>query len=280
VGQSQHNTVALARNEDIPIINITTREWVLIYRVTYKEQSGSAVWIETSDYTQVRLGPGSSYTPASHQNLTNRDAVSSHPATAIAFSPNGDIAATDVQAAIEELDSEKAAKFGPVTFDLDAGDFIVEGGDANFNDGTLVVNTNSQVGVNTAAPAATLDVNGEIAQNGTVFTKSGKGTLDDEASIDILYEAGFDGDFMGNGWVLFTHSNGYKVYGTIIFCYTDALYISVASPVWSTLRTDGTDSADSVVATQKSGGDSSKITLKNRYGYTATYMYQLTYAKV
>lgn len=58
---------------------------------------------------QAALAIPSPVNPADidHNDLAARDAADAHPADAIEVTPAGDIAATDVQAAIEELDSEK-----------------------------------------------------------------------------------------------------------------------------------------------------------------------------
>lgn len=109
-GQAQHVNLATARSESYPSILLTTTEWKLIYKVIYQESSGSAVWVETVDFRNVSSGPASTYTPTDHNSLTSRDAAGSHPATAIVNTPAGDVAATTVQAAIDELDTEKVAK--------------------------------------------------------------------------------------------------------------------------------------------------------------------------
>jgi hypothetical protein len=58
------------------------------------------------------------YSDASAGSLINahvNDSSDAHDASAISFTATGDISATDVQAAIAELDSEKTAKTTPVT---------------------------------------------------------------------------------------------------------------------------------------------------------------------
>jgi hypothetical protein len=112
-GQAQYATLAAARNASLPTLpTLTTREWKLLYRVIFQEGAGSVAYVEPQDFREVSTGPGSSYTPASHTALTDRDAAGSHPATAISNTPAGNIAATTVQAAIDELDSEKLALAG------------------------------------------------------------------------------------------------------------------------------------------------------------------------
>lgn len=84
VGQAEHNTIARARNDNLPTTpEIYTREWKLLYRVIYQNSGGTPTYVEALDLRRVNSGPGSSYTPASHTDLTNRDAENSHPITAI-----------------------------------------------------------------------------------------------------------------------------------------------------------------------------------------------------
>jgi len=91
---SEHNTVAIARTEPVPTLNGLNRdltpEMSLIYRFIFK---GDGAFMEAADYRM------SSPLPAGGVAATSADSVS--------FTPTGDIAATNVQAAIVELDTEK-----------------------------------------------------------------------------------------------------------------------------------------------------------------------------
>lgn len=110
VGQAEYNTLNLARGATAPTINLSTAEWKLIYRLIYQNSGGTATYVEATDYRNVQTGvPTSPVSPTSHAALTDRDLASSHPATAISNTPSGTIAATTVQAALNELDSEKVA---------------------------------------------------------------------------------------------------------------------------------------------------------------------------
>lgn len=90
-----HNTVALARDVQPPNLSQMglTREMRLIYRMIYK---GDGALQEITDYraSATLAGAGGSSTPS---------------AASVTFAPAGNIASTNVQAAIEELDGEKAA---------------------------------------------------------------------------------------------------------------------------------------------------------------------------
>lgn len=105
VGQAQYTTIANARNAPLPAIpSVPTREWKLIYRAIYQRTTGGIVFSEAADYREVSTGPGSTYTPAVHNNTTQRDAASAHPATSIDYSTTtSGLSATTAQAAIDSL---------------------------------------------------------------------------------------------------------------------------------------------------------------------------------
>lgn len=65
-----------------------------------------------NDETEVALD----LTEKDHNDLANRTAASAHPATAVSFAPAGTIAATTVQAAIEEVASEAAGSTNRLVF--------------------------------------------------------------------------------------------------------------------------------------------------------------------
>lgn len=95
-----HNTLGNARTETTPVvISILSPEMKLIYRWIYK---GDGQYQEGTDYRTASALPGGS--------------TASTPASQITFAPAGGIAATNVQAAIEELDAEKQ----PLDSDLTA----------------------------------------------------------------------------------------------------------------------------------------------------------------
>jgi len=105
VGQAQYATVAGARNAALPVIPaMQTREWKLLYRTIYQQTAGGIVYTESADYREVSTGPGSSYTPAVHNDTLQRDATSAHPATSIDYDNiTSGYTATNVQDAIDEI---------------------------------------------------------------------------------------------------------------------------------------------------------------------------------
>lgn len=93
VSQAEYNTLALARSASLPSFpNVPTAELKLIYRTIWS--GTTAAFVEATDYrTSATLPAGGTTTPA---------------ASNVTFVPAGNIAATNVQAALEELDAEKA----------------------------------------------------------------------------------------------------------------------------------------------------------------------------
>lgn len=94
-GQAQYSTLALARTAPLPTFpNMPTAELKVIYRIIWQNQGGTPTYIESTDYrTASTLPAGGTPTVA---------------AADVTFAASGNIAATNVQAAIEELDTEKA----------------------------------------------------------------------------------------------------------------------------------------------------------------------------
>ena len=86
-----------ARNAPLPTFpNIITPELKLIYRVIWTNTGGTPTYVESQDYRTVSSLPGG----ASGSTVN---------AASVLFTPTGNISATTVQAAIVELDNEKAS---------------------------------------------------------------------------------------------------------------------------------------------------------------------------
>lgn len=93
-------------------------EFFMRYRVTYQRSNAytntgrcRTVAVTQITNSQTLIVAGS--TPSSHNSLSGRDVADTHPATAITFTPAAGIAATTVQAAIEETVADTAAGFVP-----------------------------------------------------------------------------------------------------------------------------------------------------------------------
>lgn len=145
VGQAQHVNLAGARNEAFPSILLNTAEWKLLYRATYQNVGGTPTYVEALDLRLQSTGPATTAASVDHAGLTGRDTANQHPASAITNTPAGSIAATDVQSALNELDSEKAAA-------THASQHNAGGGDALAID--AVAGTGSLRTLGTAATAA------------------------------------------------------------------------------------------------------------------------------
>lgn len=94
VGQAQHTNLSSARAESLPSILMGTAEWKLLYRVIYQNVGGTATYVESADYRTASSLPGGSTTTINAGSVT--------------YVPSGNLAATNVQAALDELEAEKA----------------------------------------------------------------------------------------------------------------------------------------------------------------------------
>ena len=98
-----HANLAAARTA--PVLVTLSPEIKLLYRFIYR---GDGEFQESQDYRNASVLPGGGTQPVA--------------ASSVSFSPTGDIAATNVQAAIAELDTEKAAASHDHTAsDIDSG---------------------------------------------------------------------------------------------------------------------------------------------------------------
>ena len=164
-----HNTIKLARAETAPALgglNLTP-ETKLIYRFIYK---GDGQFQESDDF---RL---TSPLPSGGSASTTAGAVS--------FSPTGDIVATTVQTAIEELDDEKAAI--AQTFYIGTTEVAINRASATLSlagIGTLGVGAITSSGT-LALGANDITMSGSIAIDGTRVTKGWF------TAIEVTNEAG------------------------------------------------------------------------------------------
>ncbi len=85
LGQNNHSNLNSARNESTPIINLSTAEWKLLYKVIYRN-TATPTYIESQDFRTVQTGvPIQNISPVSHTILTDRDASNQHPASSILY---------------------------------------------------------------------------------------------------------------------------------------------------------------------------------------------------
>jgi hypothetical protein len=184
-GQRQDTSLANAKNnnlyESLSFGSLPYAEMKLLFRVIVQTSNayGSTMKVRVVDVQDLRSVsnlPSGSYVASAHGSLTGRSDAGSHPATAISNTPAGNIAATDVQSAIDELDTEKAA----------AGAVTSSG---------LTMATAKLLGRSTAATGAIEEItvgSGLTLSAGSLSaTASGSGTVNSSASADrvAIYRA-------------------------------------------------------------------------------------------
>jgi hypothetical protein len=119
-GQVQHSSLAAAQAESFnslytgDLTSTILPEIVPIVQITFKRtNSASATYNVQADVAPVAItGTRSSLfsvsgaVPTSHAGLLDRSLSDQHPASAITNTPSGNLAATDIQAAVNELQSD------------------------------------------------------------------------------------------------------------------------------------------------------------------------------
>jgi hypothetical protein len=117
-GQAVYGSLAAASGETLASLSLGDlpfEEVAPIYKITYHalQTYGNTANVEIVAVTAILTGGAqvinSTSSPAVHNSLSGRSATDAHPASAITNTPAGNISATDVQAALNELDTEKSA---------------------------------------------------------------------------------------------------------------------------------------------------------------------------
>jgi hypothetical protein len=242
VGQNNDVNVATARNAERPTINLSTAEWKLIYRVIYRNLGGAATYIEAADFRTVQTGTPTTAITTDHAALINRDALNSHPATAISVDAsgfNGNLATTDdtVQKVAQKLDdltvsaSDYFLKY-TVPSDVVSVSITTDGDGVNLNipEGKFVMMMAYVTGKN-AASGLTEDINlafrvngltGSIyyATNSTVLPYINLGgAVKNVISVQCMFYV-LGGELYGN---FFTHSKN----------KAGSLFVSLARTFWT-----------------------------------------------
>lgn len=145
-GQSTYASLALAENGNIPVPPSYFVDGVVLI-ASIIVQSGSSDIMTTGNIlndVKPRIGFAAPSAAAAliHNNLLGRTASGAHPAVAIDFTPAGGITATNIQAAIQELNSSLTnyQTTGAYLTTQSAQAFSAQGGSSNFQ--TLIF-TNS-----------------------------------------------------------------------------------------------------------------------------------------
>jgi hypothetical protein len=116
IGQAKHATLASAQAESVlslALDGFPSAEFAPLWKVTYRTGAGytstGKCRIESVErIVGTRLSISSSVSPTSHATLSDLS-TSGHPASAITYNGSTGLSSTNVEAALDELDSEKAA---------------------------------------------------------------------------------------------------------------------------------------------------------------------------
>lgn len=102
LGRGDYSLVEAEASSMPPIPTIISSHATLAARLIVEKNAATATNIKSAFEVQFSLA-----SVQKHDDLTGRDVVNSHPASAISNTPAGSISSTNVQAAINELDAEK-----------------------------------------------------------------------------------------------------------------------------------------------------------------------------
>lgn len=102
LGRGDYSLVEAEASSMPPIPTAISSHAVLAARLIVEKNAATATNIKSAFDIQFSLA-----SVQKHDDLTGRDVVNSHPASAISNTPAGNISSTNVQAAINELDTEK-----------------------------------------------------------------------------------------------------------------------------------------------------------------------------
>jgi hypothetical protein len=176
-------------------------------QVTYID-SFTNYGVDTVYGKEYVIAAGSS--PTVHNSLPGRSDADTHPASSITNTPAGNIAATTVQAAINELDSEKAQLAGTLTNQrvpfADASGFLTD--NANFyyiaGTGLRIVDATGSTSATTGALVVTggVGVGGAIYSGGACrFTDSTSSTSTTTGALVVTGGVGIGGALYVGGLI-------------------------------------------------------------------------------
>lgn len=200
-GQAVHAAVDGASAETIASIawgSAPFQEIVPLYKLTFLYQSGGGGTVELRAISRI-VGTSATITAAAQ---TDHGALSGladldHPASAIINSPSGNLAATNVQAALNELQSDVdlravASSLGTMSVQ-NANAVAITGGSAQFTglssvNNTLLVGTTVDDGTNNVQVTGNTKLTGDLAVTG--FSALGGGALQANSRIYTDWTAG------------------------------------------------------------------------------------------
>jgi hypothetical protein len=149
--QSVHTSFSSAQAESVASIawgGILIPEIVGVWKFTYETKSnnsttGRVQLVEVARLSLTRSQLSGNFTAGTHNALTGRDALDSHPASAITNTPAGNITATDVQAAINDLVRLNGEKQPLTTSLTDIGAALVDADEIPVYDASVPGNRKS-----------------------------------------------------------------------------------------------------------------------------------------
>lgn len=165
MGQTIHSTLAAAQSEE-PNGGISgwsnfTVEYVFFARLTYQRAASSntfnAILASVQALRSNNIINLSGFSPSDHQSLSGRSSSGAHPSSAISFPPSGNLSATTVQAALIELDTEKASTSHNHTLDSLSNVTITSNASGEilkWNGSAWINNTLSEAGIAPATHAS------------------------------------------------------------------------------------------------------------------------------
>lgn len=98
VGQASYASAAAARAAALPVINLSTAEWKILYRVIYYRTGGNVTYLEEQDLRAVSTGPAIQ-TPSASQNASQISTDTS------GFNNILTASETNVQLALDKIDN-------------------------------------------------------------------------------------------------------------------------------------------------------------------------------
>ena len=207
----------------------------------------------------ISLGAGSTF-----QLVDVSNAIAGQTAANISVVPAGDISSTDVQGALQEIDSEKLALAGgTLTGNLNLGDGVVivyEGATGDDYETTITV-TDPTSDHTIAFP----DVTGNVVTTGDTGTVTSTMILDGTiANADISASAEIAVSKLANGTarqLLQTASNGTDVEFTSDVDVPGTLDVTGAVTLDSTLQVDGVATFNANIVMEGTSADANELTL-------------------
>jgi hypothetical protein len=162
LGQAEYASVAAAQAAPQPTLyGLSVAEWKLANRIIIKNQGGTLNWVQSDPLYQVTAGPA-----------VGGGGAATLPAANVTFTPSGTISATNVQAAIEELDNDIQNIPTPITDILDLETTETDDTLVLAPDGAGGVEWRAESGGSTVIPYfdATIGTGGDYATIAEAFT--------------------------------------------------------------------------------------------------------------